>query len=354
MATAGASTATSLITAGTAADALPGTPSGAGSTPFATTPGTSGDVPATTPAAVATATATLAAVTHASGEVPPSSAPGGAPPAGGPGASTTAEVPGTAPAAGSPAATGQATSGVTPAAVPATPSVPVDGNGASDPGTTAPAPAADVPAAAAGAGGALSAGAGGASDQGNASGGEDAQAPVVVTPASGTAPAAVLPPVDAGRPAATTAPPPVSSQVAQHVAVLRGGPDGTHTMTLVLTPETLGRVEVQVTVTKGTLDLSLRGAHEQGRAALLDALPDLRRDLETAGLNCSRLEVDRDTGGSRLAQQSAQQQAFGDRGGQPDRGDSRSRPWLRSADTGGSGPTPISNRSTSSGVDVRV
>ena len=33
---------------------------------------------------------------------------------------------------------------------------------------------------------------------------------------------------------------PVGSQVARQVAVLRGGPDGAHTMTLVLTPETLG------------------------------------------------------------------------------------------------------------------
>ena len=80
-------------------------------------------------------------------------------------------------------------------------------------------------------------------------------------------------------------------------------------MTLVLTPENLGPVEVSVTLSKGTVDLTLRGAHEQGRAALLDGLPDLRRDLETAGLTCSRLEVDRDTGGSWLARHSAQQQA---------------------------------------------
>jgi flagellar hook-length control protein FliK len=149
---------------------------------------------------------------------------------------------------------------------------------------------------------------------------------------------------------------PPGSQVARHVAVLRNAPDGAHTMTLVLTPETLGPVEVQVTVSKGTVDLTLRGAHEHGRAALLDSLPDLRRDLETAGLTCARLEVDRDTGGSRLSQQSAQQghhQGFGDRSGSHDRGD-RSRPWLPAADSTGSGPTPPSQRTTSSGVDVRV
>jgi flagellar hook-length control protein FliK len=147
----------------------------------------------------------------------------------------------------------------------------------------------------------------------------------------------------------------VGSQVARHVAVLRGGPDGTQTMTLVLNPENLGPVEVSVTLTQGTVDLTLRGAHELGRAALLDGLPDLRRDLEGAGLNCSRLEVDRDTGGSWLARHSAQQQAdqqsFGQRGGQ-DRGQDRSRPWGVPADSPVSGPTPPRNRSTSSGVDL--
>ena len=74
-------------------------------------------------------------------------------------------------------------------------------------------------------------------------------------------------------------------------------------MTLVLTPDTLGEVQVQVTVTKGAVELALRGAHEHGRAALLEALPDLRRDLEAAGLNPSRLEVARETGSSLLDRQ---------------------------------------------------
>ena len=134
-------------------------------------------------------------------------------------------------------------------------------------------------------------------------------------------------------------------------------------MTLVLTPDTLGPVEVQVTLQKGTVDLTLRGAHEHGRAALLDALPDLRRDLEAAGLTTSRARG-RPRQRRRLAgpaqrpaagqQQHGQQQGFGDRGGQQDRGEDRSRPWVGPADTEGSGPTPTPNRSTSSGVDFRV
>jgi flagellar hook-length control protein FliK len=146
---------------------------------------------------------------------------------------------------------------------------------------------------------------------------------------------------------------PVASQVARQVAALSGGPDGEHSMTLVLTPDTLGEVQVQVTLNKGAIELALRGAHEHGRAALLEALPELRRDLEAAGLNPSRLEVARETGSSLLDRQPTQQQGFGERGGQHDRGENRSRPWGRPADIGGSG-SPVPNRSTSSGVDVRV
>jgi flagellar hook-length control protein FliK len=173
---------------------------------------------------------------------------------------------------------------------------------------------------------------------------------------TGSVPTAAATPVAASGSTGAAAALPVGSQVARHVAVLLGGPDGTQTMTLVLNPESLGPVEVSVTLTKGSVDLTLRGAHEFGRAALLDGLSDLRRDLESVGLTCSRLEVDQDTGGSWLARHSAQQQAdaqaFGHRGGQPDRGD-RSRPWGAPADTAVSGPTPR-NRSTSSGVDLLV
>jgi flagellar hook-length control protein FliK len=129
-------------------------------------------------------------------------------------------------------------------------------------------------------------------------------------------------------------------------------------MTLVLNPENLGPVEVSVTLTKGAVDLILRGAHDLGRAALLDGLPDLRRDLEASGLNPSRLEVDRDTGGSWLdrhaAQQQAGQHASGQRGQHQNRDGDRVRPWGAPADSAVSGPIPSSSRSTSSGVDVRV
>jgi flagellar hook-length control protein FliK len=144
-------------------------------------------------------------------------------------------------------------------------------------------------------------------------------------------------PVAAAAPA--PAAPPVAGHLAPHVAVLRGGPDGTSTLTVVLRPENLGPVQVQVTLDNGVVDLTLRGAHQHGRDALLQALPDLRRDLEAAGLSCSRLDVDRDTGGSwtaqhHSAQREAQQQAGGDPRGQTGRGEPAPRPWARAADPG--------------------
>ena len=230
-------------------------------------------------------------------------------------------------------------------------------------GTAAPATAADatpavapLPVAGAGTSGGGTATSGGGTRQ-DARNGETLAAPVgVTTAAPAGAPAVpVAGTVDAAS--SPTAPaPPVGSQIARQVAVLRGGPDGAQTMTLVLSPENLGPVEVSVTLSKGTVDLTLRGAHDMGRAALLDGLPDLRRDLESAGLTCSRLEVDRDTGGSWLARHSAQQGQQGqpDRGGQQTAGENRSRPRGAPADSPVSGTTSTSHRSTSSGVDYRV
>jgi flagellar hook-length control protein FliK len=232
-----------------------------------------------------------------------------------------------------------------PAAAPST------GDGTAGP---APAPAAPavLPVAAAAPSGGTSADAGsdpGARDEG--------AAPDAVQTSGPAAPAATTAPVT--RPEATTGATvahPVSNQIARSVAVLRGAPDGSHTMTVVLTPDSLGPVEVSVTVHKGAVELTLRGAHEHGRAALLDAVPDLRRDLESAGLTCSRLDVDR--GGRDGAWSSSQQQAGrpgehgqGGRGSQQDRSDGGARPWHRSADRGDG---PRATTRTASGLDIKV
>jgi len=193
-------------------------------------------------------------------------------------------------------------------------------------------------------------------DAGGASAGDGSTEPVTggVSGPAPTGSTAAAADADGATGAVTNQP--VAAQVARQVAVLRGAPDGSHTMTLVLTPETLGPVEVSVTVTQGTVDLVLRGAHEQSRIALLDALPDLRRDLESAGLVTSKLEVAKDSGGSWLDRHAAGQQAqqgFGDRPGQQAQADGRSRPWLRTADSGETRTTPTTG-SASTGVDVRV
>jgi flagellar hook-length control protein FliK len=192
---------------------------------------------------------------------------------------------------------------------------------------------------------------------------DDGAAATGAVPTTGqTAPATSSAPV--AVPAAATgdaAAQPVGGQIAKQVAVLRGGPDGSHTMTVVLTPDSLGPVEVSVTLSQGTVELTLRGAHEHGRAALLDAVPELRRDLESAGLTCSRLDVDR---GNRDGSFSSSQQQAGrpgeqgqghgqsGRGDRSDRSDGGARPWHRSADTG-DGPRATTTR-TASGLDVRV
>lgn len=202
---------------------------------------------------------------------------------------------------------------------------------------------------------ASAAGAGSSQDSAGAAPDGGSAEPVTTPVAAG--PLTAAPAIsDADGATGTAASLPVAGQVARQVAVLRGAPDGSHTMTLVLTPETLGPVEVSVTVSKGTVDLVLRGAHEHGRAALLDALPDLRRDLESAGLTTSRLEVARDSGGSWLDRHAAGQQAqqgSGDRPGQQGPSDGRSRPWLRPADSGETRTVPTTGTS-SSVLDVRV
>ena len=237
----------------------------------------------------------------------------------------------------------------TPVAAPAT----TDGEAAPAPAPSAPSGALPI-AAPDGSGGT-------AADSGSGSGagtGDDGSARTDAVPTSGQAgPAtstAPVPRAEAGTGAAVAQP--VSGQIARQVAVLRGGPDGSHTMTVVLTPDTLGPVEVSVTVSQGTVELTLRGAHEHGRAALLDAVPDLRRDLEAAGLTCSRLDVDRGSrdGASSSSQQNAGrpgEHGPGGRGPQHDRSDGGARPWHRSADTG---EGPRATTRSASGLDVRV
>jgi flagellar hook-length control protein FliK len=226
-------------------------------------------------------------------------------------------------------------------------------DGSTHDGATAPATGGAVLPGAVSAAGGPSAGSG---DPGREPGGSDSSSPdatpglSAAAPGSAPAAGATARVDDVAAPTGPPVVPPVSGQIARHLAVMRGAAEGAHSMTLVLRPEHLGPVEIQLTIAQGSLDLSLRGAHEHGRAALLQALPDLRRDLETAGLNCSKLEVDRDTGGA----WTAQQHNPGDRRAQQEWSAGGVRTATRAADTGESRPMTTPTRSTSPGVDVRV
>jgi flagellar hook-length control protein FliK len=173
-------------------------------------------------------------------------------------------------------------------------------------------------------------------------------------PTVGSATAAAPAPLPAGRDA------PVAAQLGRQLAVLTNAPDGSQTMTLVITPDDLGPVSIQATVTQGNLDLTLHGAHEHGRHALLEALPDLRRDLESAGISLNRLEVgaDSDAGDTRPWARAVQQQLADSRSGQqgrPGQPAAAPRSWALTGDHPGEGTAArTSDLSAPSGVDIRV
>lgn len=106
-------------------------------------------------------------------------------------------------------------------------------------------------------------------------------------------PASTTAPLAASAPAAT-APRPVqvAHQFAAQVATLAGAANGVHTMTIQITPDDLGPVQVQVTLADGVVDMTVLTALEVGRDTIAQAAPDLRRYLEAAGLTCNNVEVD--------------------------------------------------------------
>ena len=74
-----------------------------------------------------------------------------------------------------------------------------------------------------------------------------------------------------------TTPPPAATQLVQHLAPLRTGPDGVHRMTVSLSPKELGPVQLRVEVRDGTLSLQVAGSNDLAREALRAAMPDLRK-----------------------------------------------------------------------------
>lgn len=107
-----------------------------------------------------------------------------------------------------------------------------------------------------------------------------------------TAPAGPAATAPAGAPAAPPAPAATAAQLVEPVvAVHRRGPDGTHTMTVDITPDELGPVRVHVELRDGNVELRLAGHSEAAREALRAALPELRRALEAAGVGTGSFDV---------------------------------------------------------------
>lgn len=112
--------------------------------------------------------------------------------------------------------------------------------------------------------------------------------------ASGVAPALVPGPVPTTAPASAPPPAPAvpvpsgfAAQLARPVFTLASGGTGEHTMTLAVDPENLGPVTVQAHISASGVRVELFAASADGREALRQILPDLKRDLAGAGLNAS-------------------------------------------------------------------
>jgi flagellar hook-length control protein FliK len=114
-------------------------------------------------------------------------------------------------------------------------------------------------------------------------------------------------PVAAGQPAALGSEPahrhpatelPLARQVAGPVLALRAGGDGSHQLIVALHPAELGPVNVHVRIEGNLMTIQLASASETAHDALRDALPQLRSELQSAGLSSASVSVDLTSGGS--------------------------------------------------------
>ncbi|WP_193314996.1 flagellar hook-length control protein FliK [Georgenia thermotolerans] len=112
---------------------------------------------------------------------------------------------------------------------------------------------------------------------------------VLVTGTAAAAPIASAPPVTAATPV------PFTDQIVGPLARLREAPEGTHVLTVHVTPEDLGPVRVRAHITGEGVRIELLGVTDASREALRVALTDLRRDLAATGLNAD-LQLGQDRG----------------------------------------------------------
>jgi flagellar hook-length control protein FliK len=96
-----------------------------------------------------------------------------------------------------------------------------------------------------------------------------------------TAPAAAAPAAPA------TPAPPLAAQLAPPIVRLREAAPGEHVLTVAVTPENLGPVQVRAHVGPEGVRVELVAPTDEARRALAAMLPDLRRDLAQGALGTS-------------------------------------------------------------------
>ena len=108
---------------------------------------------------------------------------------------------------------------------------------------------------------------------------------VPVPPATIMAPPAAASTAPSGQPAAV--PIPLATQVAGPIFGLAAAGTGEHVMTINVTPDNLGPVTVRAHVSAEGVRVEMFALSDQARDALRGIMTDLRRDLQSSGLNAS-------------------------------------------------------------------
>lgn len=104
----------------------------------------------------------------------------------------------------------------------------------------------------------------------------------------------------AGRPHAMTSTPaqvwtaaePLGPQLTSSVLPLRAGGDGSHQLIIALHPEQLGPVNVHVRISGDAMTIQLASGTQDAHETLRAALPELRHELQAAGLGTAQLSLD--------------------------------------------------------------